>query len=214
MAPSTITSSFAVYISGSGLFLTVDPAVVLNNNVLVSIQQTVVSLANNATNYIFFNTSSNTLQLNTTGFPAQVIPIAIAITSQGTIISVFDSRPDWVVIANPVSLVNAPGTPLTTGNFSFSGWGSGASLVVNSGTQTGYSITINAGSNPLVQPTITLTFNSGYTNAPITLARMVGGSGMVSDISASNTISQSVLTYGGTPQSGKTYVFNVFVLGQ
>jgi hypothetical protein len=88
------------------------------------------------------------------------------------------------------------------------------SLTVNSGTQTGFSITLTAGTNPGPQPTITLTFNSGYSNPPISIARIIGGTGDITDVLASNSVSQSVLTYDGIPQAGRTYIFNAFVLGQ
>jgi hypothetical protein len=208
------TSSFAPYIGPIGLIITIDGATVISNNVLTIIPQTNIVLAPNVTSYIFYNTVSNAIVSNTTGFPSQVIPIATVMTSLNGPTTVIDNRPDWVVISLPTSLVTAPGTPLVAGNFSFSGWGTGANLVVNSGTQTGYSITITAGSSPSVQPTVTLTFNVGYTNAPITLAQVNGGTGQVTDITATNTTTQSILRYDGVPQNGKTYTIQVFNLGQ
>jgi hypothetical protein len=208
------TNSFACYIAGAGLFVTVNGGVVVNNGQEVLVQQTVLALAASATNYIYFNVTSNVLQVNQTGFPMNVIPISTVITSFNFVSAIVDNRPDWVILTTPVGLVTAPGTELTSGNFSFSGWGTGASLTVNSGTQTGFSITITAGTNPSPQPAVTLTFNTGYANPPISIAKMIGGTGIFADILASNTTSQSVLTYGGVPQPAKTYVLNVFVLGQ
>src|SRR5713226_9396673 len=60
------------------------------------------------------------------------------------------------------------------------------------------------GSSPSIQPTVTLTFNTGYANPPMSIMKMTGGTGVVADILASNTLSQSVLTYDGLPVSGKT----------
>jgi hypothetical protein len=171
-------------------------------------------VACSATSYIYFNVTSNLLQVNQAGFPTNVIPISTVITSFNFVSSIVDNRPDWVILTTPVGLVNAPGTPLSTGNFSFSGWGTGASLVVNSGTQTGFSITLTAGSNPSGQPTVTLVFNPGYSNPPISIAKQIGGTGMVTDILAINTTTQSVLTYAGVPQAANTYTLNVFNLGQ
>ena len=208
------TSSFAPYIGPIGLIVIVDRGTVISNNIITVVPQTNVILAPNVTSYIFYNTVSNVIQSNTTGFPSQVISIATVMTSLNGPTTVIDNRPDWVVISIPTSLVTAPGVPLTSGNFSFSGWGAGASLVVNSGTQTGYSITVTAGSSPSLQPTVTLTFISTYTNAPITLAQVNGGTGMVTDIGATNTTTQSVLRYDGLPQNGKTYTIQVFNLGQ
>lgn len=212
--PISSTNSLAPYIGPGGLIVVIDPAVVISNNVLTIVAQTNVVVVPNTTNYIFYNSISNVIQSNTSGFPNQVIPIATVTTSLTGILALIDNRPDYVVISLPTSIINAPGTPLVLGNFSFSGWGSGAALAVNSGTQTGYSITITAGSNPSVQPTVTLTFNSSYTNAPITLAQVNGGTGAVTDITAANTTTQSVLTYDGLPLAGQTYTIQVFNLGQ
>jgi len=210
----TPSSSFAVHIDFSGLELVVEPAVVLSQNLLIFSPQTAVSLVPSATNFIFYNVLSNALQLNTTGFPNQFIPIATVVTSQSRVVSIVDNRPDWVIITLPVALVNAPGIHLVGGNFSFSGWGTGASLQVNSGTQTGFSITIIAGSSPILQPTVTLTFLVGYSNPPMTIARVTSGNGAFSDLTVANTLSRSVLTYEGLPVSGKTYTLSVFNLGQ
>lgn len=208
------TSSFAPYIGPIGLIIVIDPGTVISNNVFVIVPQTNVILSPNTTSYIFYNTVSNVIQSNTTGFPTQTIPIATVVTVLNGLTTVIDNRPDWVVISSATALINAPGVGLTAGNFSFSGWGTGASLTVNSGTQTGFSITLTAGTSPSVQPTITLTFNTSYANPPITLAQVNGGTGMVTDITAANTTTQSVLTYDGLPQNGKTYRIQVFALGQ
>lgn len=210
----TPTNALAPYIGPGGLILVVDPAVVVSNNVLVVIPQTNVILVPSATNFVFYNAISNVVQSNTTGFPNQVIPIATVITSSIGIMSITDNRPDWAVISLPTSLVNAPGSPLVGGNFSTSGWGTGASLSVISGTQTGFIIHMTAGTTPAQQPTITLTFNVAYTNPPVTLAQVNGGTGMVTDITVANTTTQSVLTYDGLPVAGKTYTIMVFNLGQ
>jgi hypothetical protein len=72
---------------------------------------------------------------------------------------------------------------------------------------------MTAGSNPSAQPTVTLTFILGYANPPLSIAKMTGGSGMITDLLAANTTAQSVLTYDGVPQNGKTYTLSVFNLG-
>lgn len=208
------TSSFSVHVDFDPLFLIVEPAVVVTNNVLSFSPRTTFLLVPNSTNFIFYDVVTNALRLNTSGFPNQVIPIATVTASEKRITSLVDNRPDWIIIPLPVALVNAPGTPLVAGNFSFSRWGTGASLQVNSGTQTGFSITITAGSGPSIQPTITLTFGVGYSNPPMTIARVTGGTGAFSDLTVANTLTQSVLTYDGLPVSGKTYTVSVFNLGQ
>jgi hypothetical protein len=208
------SNALAPYIGPGGLIVVIDPAVIISNNVLNVLPQTNVIVAPNTTNFIFYNAVSNAIQVNTSGFPSQVIPIATATTSMNGNMVLLDNRPDFTIISLPTALVNAPGTSLTTGNFSFSGWGTGASLVVNSGTQTGFSITITAGTSPSQRPTITLTFNTSYSNAPITIAQVNGGTGMVTDITAANTTTQSVMTYDGLPVNTKTYTIQVFTLGQ
>src|SRR5229473_477106 len=214
MSLQSQTSSFAVHVDSDPLLLIVEAAVVVTNNMLSFSPRTTFLLVPNSTNFIFYDVVTNALRLNTSGFPNQVIPIATVTTSEKRITSLVDNRPDWIIIPLPVALVNAPGTPLVSGNFSFSGWGTGASLQVNSGTQTGFSITIIAGSSPILQPTVTLTFLVGYSNPPMTIARVTGGNGAFSDLTVANTLSRSVLTYEGLPVSGKTYTLSVFNLGQ
>jgi hypothetical protein len=189
-------------------------AVSITNNVLSFSPRTTFSLVPNSNNFVSYDVVANLLRLNTSGFPNQVIPIATVTASEKRVTAIMDNRPDWVIIPLSVGLVYAPGIPLVSGNFSFSGWGTGASLNVNSGTQTGFSVTVTAGSAPSIHPTITLTFTVGYSNPPMSLARVTGGTGMFADITVANTLTQSVLTYEGLPVSGKTYTLSVFNLGQ
>ena len=105
------------------------------------------------------------------------------------------------------------GTALITANFSTSGWGTGASISALTGSQTGFYITITAGTTPSVDPTFTLTLPIAYAHAPLVLAGMVGGTGAFSDVSINSAVGTVIFTFLGLPVSGKTYQFAVFELG-
>jgi hypothetical protein len=105
------------------------------------------------------------------------------------------------------------GTALVTGNFAISGWGAGASISALTGSQTGFYITVTAGTAPSIDPTITLTLPIAYMHAPLVIAQMVGGTGAVSDVSVNAAPGLVTLTFLGLPVSGSTYQFAVFELG-
>ena len=210
------TQAFATHVDGPNpLQLIVEPAVVLNNNVSVSSPRTLVSLTPNSTNFVYFDLSVNAVRLNSSSFPNQAIPIATVNTGGATVLGISDDRPDFLLIASPgIPLVNAPGVPLNVQNFGFLGWGTGATLQVVSGTQTGYIVTVTAGNSPSFQPSITLTFNSGYIDPPMTIVQMTGGTAMKADFLVANTIAQQTLTLDDLPLAGTSYVLSIFNLGQ
>lgn len=105
------------------------------------------------------------------------------------------------------------GTALINGNFGISGWGTGSSISALTGSQTGFYITITAGTTPSVDPTITLTLPIAYAHAPLVLAQMVGGTGAFSDVSVSSAVGLVTLTFLGLPVNGRTYQFAVFEVG-
>jgi hypothetical protein len=107
----------------------------------------------------------------------------------------------------------ATGTPLVSGNFALSGWGTGATITGIHGTQMGCTFTITAGTMPSISPTVTLTFPTAYPNSPLSLAQITGGSGAVTDISIATSTTQAVFTYNGLPTATQTYTFSVFELG-
>jgi len=89
-----LTNAFCPYIGGPGLLVGIDDGVVLIGTTPTFIAGQIVSVAANATNYIQLNTSSGSVQVNTTGFGAGDYPIAIVTTGLTYIEAVVDSRPD------------------------------------------------------------------------------------------------------------------------
>jgi hypothetical protein len=81
-----------------GLQITVSAAYVFLSgaNTRASIPATTVTLASNATNYVFFNGATRTVQVNQTGFPNPSYPIAIAVTSASGVVALSDQRSDGI----------------------------------------------------------------------------------------------------------------------
>jgi len=100
----------------------------------------------------------------------------------------------------------ASGAAVTAANFTFAGWGTGATLTNVIGVQERCSVTITAGVSPVVAPTVTFTFPGAYPTQSLTIAQMTNGSGSISDIKDTSTTTQAVYTYVGLPAATKTYV--------
>src|SRR6476619_5742585 len=91
------SSSLAPVISSGSLSVYVAPGVAQVNGTTTSIPGTTVALAANSTNYVYVNTASGTIQTSTLGFPGpSALPIGIAITGTSSVVSLTDSRPDFV----------------------------------------------------------------------------------------------------------------------
>lgn len=108
----------------------------------------------------------------------------------------------------------ATGTSLNTGSFTLTGWGSGASIGSISGFDQAHTFTITAGSSPSPSPTVRLTFADGaFDHTPIYIARMVGGTGQVQDLTQAANSTTYTITYQSTPSNGSTYIINVLTIG-
>jgi hypothetical protein len=87
-------------VGGPGLNLSISPALLLlSTGSLFSVPFTVVGLTANATNFVWVNLSTGSIQANTSGFPANVFPVATVTTSTGAVLSVTDNRPDFYLSA-------------------------------------------------------------------------------------------------------------------
>lgn len=111
------------------------------------------------------------------------------------------------------------GTPLVAGNFALSsGWGTTASVTVNSGCDSAFSITVTSGgTGQAANPTITLTYQDGtWGNAPNAMAKIeaaTSSSDLSTPVTETTTATTLVVTYHGTPVAGNTYSFSARVLG-
>lgn len=92
-----IRNPLAPTIVGGGLAITVGAGVVVVNNSPVTIPQTVVALTASTTNFVYIATGSSAVSVNTTGFPANSLPIATVVTNGNIPTSLTDNRPDFTL---------------------------------------------------------------------------------------------------------------------
>lgn len=119
---------------------------------------------------------------------------------------------DYAVI---LERLTASGTPLQPADFALgAGWGSSAAISAVRGTDSAWQITITAGGSGFaLDPPITLTFKDGpWTNVPVCIAKIIGGTGQIYDFDCAPTSTQLVATYLGTPEDGKTYIVAGFAV--
>ncbi|NDQ56960.1 MAG: hypothetical protein GZ088_07795 [Acidipila sp.] len=109
------------------------------------------------------------------------------------------------------------GTALLAADFTLSaGWGTTSTVTSVTGTDQAWQITVNSsGTGQAANPTITLSFHDGtWTNAPITVSKMVGGSGIVTALTEAPTDTTNEITFQGTPVAGKTYIISSIAMGR
>lgn len=84
------------------------------------------------------------------------------------------------------------------------------------GTDQAWTITVTAnGAGIGASPTITLTFKDGtFTNSPITISQMTGGTGTITNLTETPTATTNVITFQGTPGAGSTYIISSLVIGR
>jgi hypothetical protein len=175
------SSALAPKIGTGGLRVTILPASVYNGT-LTSLPISFVVVVQNKTNFIYLNTSSDTLAVNQTGFPStNCYPIAIAVVGVTDVLQLTDSRPDFWLAGGSGggSSVSTNYTNIKTNTTTVvkSGSGSLAQIQVNN-PGSGWTMTIydnTAGSGTLIGTTTaisalaggtliyTTTFNTGLT---------------------------------------------------
>ena len=109
------------------------------------------------------------------------------------------------------------GTALGAGDFALSaGWGTTATVTAVTGTDQGWQITVtSSGTGQAASPTVTLTFKDGtWTNAPICVSKMVGGTGAVTQLTESPAATTNTLTFQGTPVAASTYILASVCMGR
>lgn len=111
----------------------------------------------------------------------------------------------------------ANGTPLTLADFQLSGgWGTTASVLEVSGNDQCFTVTIQAnGLSLAVRPNVTLTFRDGpWPRQPGGIARMLGGTGVLNEITGVPGISNWVMVYEDLPIILNTYIIVGMVMGR
>lgn len=79
------------------MFVSVNGAAAWFSGSLQIIAPSFVSLPPSATSFIYLNLLTSTVQVNQTGFTANFVPIATAVTSSFGITSLTDNRPDFII---------------------------------------------------------------------------------------------------------------------
>lgn len=122
---------------------------------------------------------------------------------------------DQTIGGQALSRISPAASPLVVGDFQLSGWGDGATLVVNSGTDTGFSITVTAGTTPTPAPYIILTWHDGpWASVPTSIALCTNvTNGTTTDIQTVPDTSTLELDFTDTPQEGATYTIGVVNIG-
>ena len=138
-------------------------------------------------------TSGNALKVMAPGSSAT---ISAAISFAGTVQGTF-------LVANRGSSISGSNVALS------SGWGS-AATVTASGTSQRFTATVTASGTAAANPTIAVNFTNTWPLTPIFVCKMVGGTGVVANVTGENTASTGsmTLTFNATPASGSTYIFN------
>src|SRR5262249_11214710 len=99
-----------------------------------------------------------------------------------------------------------PNTPPTNSNFSFTGWGTGATLNVLASVNQRMYIRVVAGLGAIVSPIITFTYPDGpYPLPPLCLARLNSTTGQVADIAVDRNAlfpASTTFIYLGLPLNG------------
>lgn len=108
------------------------------------------------------------------------------------------------------------GTPLASGDWAMSaGWGTGATLSVAAGsTDQRGQVTVTAGTAPVANPTLTLTFHDGsWPAVPFVLAGRNDAASPAAQITWTTTATTLVLTFQGIPVAGQSYTINWVLIG-
>lgn len=92
------TNALAPSIGEIGFHITVGPAVLWLNGITIISPFSIVFIAKNTTSYIFLNTTTGLLGVNTSGFATSNIPIAIVVSSDTKLLTLVDTRPDFTNI--------------------------------------------------------------------------------------------------------------------
>ena len=109
------------------------------------------------------------------------------------------------------------GDSLVAGDFAFSGWGTGATISLISGSDSSFTFTMTAGTSPSIDPSVTLTFHDGpWTAINSVSSVMIGGSGSFADIQNTGPTNVTALTmnYMDLPVATKTYTISVVIVGR
>lgn len=93
----TLSNALAARFDITGFLLTVAPCSFWMNGTLVNVPQTTLALPQNSRRLVYLDVNSATILLSATVFPVSSIPIAVVTTDFRGVVSLVDSRPDFLV---------------------------------------------------------------------------------------------------------------------
>jgi hypothetical protein len=101
-------SALCPQLSIGGLTVLVRGAVMFVNGQILAVPDTSVALPANKTNYVYLHASTGLVEANTSGFPGGALPIGTAVTGTFDVLSLTDTRPDFIGanIGTPISFHN------------------------------------------------------------------------------------------------------------
>ncbi len=146
------SNALAPTIDQIGLQVAVGPGVLWLNGVVIISPFTFVLLSANTTSYIFLNTSSGLIGVNTSGYSSSNIPIATVVTSNVRVVTLVDTRPDFTNVGGsgggggpyPWQNISTTGTITPTSTNQFVNASGTITITLTSGTGQVYNI-VNTG---------------------------------------------------------------------
>lgn len=93
----TLSNALVARFDVTGFLLTIEPCSFWMNGSLVSVAQTTLALPQNSRRLVYLDVNSATILLSATVFPVSSIPIATVTTDFRGVVSLVDSRPDFLV---------------------------------------------------------------------------------------------------------------------
>lgn len=93
----TLSNALNARFDVTGFLLTVAPCSFWINGTLVNVPQTTLALPPNSRRLVYLDTNTATIALSATVFPVNSIPIAVVTTDFRGVVTLVDSRPDFLV---------------------------------------------------------------------------------------------------------------------
>lgn len=90
-----LSSALAPVVEQQGLQISIGPATLWLNGAVIISPFSFIFLTANATSYVFLNTTTGLLGVNTSGYATVDIPIATIVTNLNRVVTVVDTRPDF-----------------------------------------------------------------------------------------------------------------------
>jgi hypothetical protein len=101
-----LSNALAPTASEKGLQVAIGPASLWLNGSVTFSPFTFIFLSPNSTSYVYLNTSTGQIGVNTTGYSSGNIPIATVVTSLLNVVTLVDTRPDFTNVGSSGTVYN------------------------------------------------------------------------------------------------------------